>query len=42
MQNRRLAAEYRARGLQPMDLVLGEQTLDEMCLVIPQLLVRHP
>lgn len=42
MQNRRLAAEYRARNLQPMDLTLGEQTLDEMCLVIPQLLVRHP
>lgn len=42
MKNRRLAAEYAARKLQPMDLTLGEQTLDEMCLVIPQLLVRHP
>jgi hypothetical protein len=42
MKNRRLAAEYAARKLQPMDLFLGEQTLDEMCLVIPQLLVRHP
>lgn len=42
MKNRRLAAEYAARKLQPMDLFLGEETLDEMCLVIPQLLVRHP
>ncbi|MDB4934632.1 MAG: hypothetical protein JWP87_1604 [Labilithrix sp.] len=41
MFNRRLAAEYKARGLVPMDLKLGEQTLDEMCLVIPQLLRRH-
>jgi hypothetical protein len=42
MMNRRLAAEYKARGLQPIDLKLGEQTLDEMCLFIPQLLVRTP
>lgn len=42
MANRRLGAEYRARGLQPIDLGLGEETLDEMCLVIPQLLVEHP
>jgi copper type II ascorbate-dependent monooxygenase-like protein len=42
MANRRLSAEYRARGLQPVDLKLGEQTLDEMCLVIPQLLVKNP
>lgn len=41
MSNRRLAKELTARGLQPMDLHLGEQTLDEMCLVIPQLLVRN-
>jgi hypothetical protein len=38
MQNRRLGAEYRARGLVPMDIHLGEQTLDEMCLFIPQVL----
>lgn len=42
MANLRLGAEYRARGLQPIDLGLGEETLDEMCLVIPQLLVEHP
>jgi hypothetical protein len=42
MQNRRLGAEYRARGLLPMDLHLGEQTTDEMCLAIPQLLVKNP
>lgn len=42
MQNRRLGAEYEARGLTPMDLHLGEQTTDEMCLAIPQLLVRNP
>jgi hypothetical protein len=42
MMNRRLGAEYQARGLTPMDLHLGEQTTDEMCLVIPQLLVRNP
>jgi hypothetical protein len=41
MHNRRLAAEYKARGLVPADIKLGEQTLDEMCLVIPQLLRRH-
>jgi hypothetical protein len=42
MMNRRLGPEYRARGLTPMDLHLGEQTLDEMCLVLPQLLVKNP
>lgn len=42
MDNRRLGPEYEARGLQPMDLKLGEQTTDEMCLVIPQLLVKNP
>jgi hypothetical protein len=40
MQNRRLGAEYKARGLVPMDIHLGEQTLDEMCLFIPQVLER--
>jgi hypothetical protein len=42
MQNRRLATEYQARGLSPQPLTLGEQTLDEMCLVIPQLLIKNP
>ncbi len=42
MGNRRLAAEYRARELQPMDIHLGEETLDEMCLAITQLLVKNP
>ncbi len=42
MSNRRLGPELKARSLKPMDLQLGEETLDEMCLVIPQLLVRHP
>jgi Copper type II ascorbate-dependent monooxygenase, C-terminal domain len=41
MQNRRLGAEYKARGLVPMDIYLGEQTLDEMCLFIPQVLERN-
>ncbi len=34
--------ELKNRGLTPMDVHLGEQTLDEMCLVIPQLLVKAP
>jgi hypothetical protein len=42
MNNRRLGAEYRARGLQPMDIHLGEETLDEMCLAVTQLLVKNP
>lgn len=42
LTNRRLAAELAGRGLTPMDIHLGEQTLDEMCLVIPQLLVKNP
>jgi len=42
MMNRRLGTEYKQRNLSPMDLHLGEETLDEMCLVIPQLLVKHP
>lgn len=40
--NRRLATELKARNLTPTDIHLGEQTLDEMCLVIPQLLVKNP
>jgi hypothetical protein len=40
MANRRLGAEYRARLLQPMDLTLGEETVDEMCLLIQQILVK--
>ena len=42
MNNRRLGPEYKARGLVPKDIHLGEQTLDEMCLFIPQVLKRHP
>ena len=33
MFNRRLAPELGARGLQPMDLTLGDGSMDEMCLV---------
>ena len=40
LANRRLGPELKSRGLTPMDIRLGEQTLDEMCLVIPQLLVK--
>lgn len=42
MENRRLGPEYKARNLQPVDLRLGEQTTDEMCVVIPQLLIKNP
>jgi len=40
MTNRRLGPELKARGLTPMDIRLGEETLDEMCLALPQLLVK--
>ncbi len=33
MFNRRLASELSARGLRPMDIKLGDATLDEMCMV---------
>ncbi|HSO36773.1 MAG TPA: hypothetical protein VLT33_29810 [Labilithrix sp.] len=42
MANRRLGPELKSRWLSPIDIRLGEQTLDEMCLVIPQLLVKVP
>ena len=42
LTNRRLGPELVRRGLTPTDIHLGEQTLDEMCLVIPQLLVKAP
>jgi hypothetical protein len=43
MQNPRLRDELLARGRQfTQDIHLGESTLDEMCLVIPQLVVRYP
>ena len=42
LTNRRLATELKNRSLTPADIHLGEQTLDEMCLVIPQLLVKVP
>jgi hypothetical protein len=40
--NRRLAAELAARRMQPQDLGLGDGTLDEMCLFVPQLLFENP
>jgi hypothetical protein len=40
MANRRLGPEYKARGLSPMDVHLGEGTLEEMCLLVLQLLVK--
>ncbi len=42
MSNRRLGPELKARGQTVTTIHLGEQTLDEMCLVIPQLLVKNP
>lgn len=43
MQNKRLAAELMARRrTSTADIYLGEQTIDEMCLVIPQILVKNP
>ncbi len=43
MDNHRLRAELVARRhTATSDIYLGEQTLDEMCLVIPQLLVKNP
>lgn len=39
MFNRRLAAEYRERGLAPKEVVLGPDKLDEMCMFIPRVLV---
>jgi hypothetical protein len=40
--NDRLETELVARHREIADIYLGEQTLDEMCLFIPQLLVRTP
>jgi hypothetical protein len=40
--NTALAKERAARGLPMTDLLLGEETLDEMCLAIPQILIPHP
>jgi len=42
MANRRLGPELKARQMTPIDTHLGEQTLDEMCIVIPQFLVKSP
>jgi hypothetical protein len=41
MMNRRLGQELWERGLQPRDLFLGDETLDEMCMV-ELLYVRLP
>lgn len=40
MSNPRLAEEYRARGLVPMDLSFGNETLDEMCFANLYILSR--
>jgi hypothetical protein len=42
MSNARLATELRTRRRDVQDITLGEQTTDEMCLAIPQLVVRTP
>ena len=42
MDNRRLSAELIARKRPIQDVTLGEQTLDEMCLVVAQVLVKRP
>jgi hypothetical protein len=42
MMNKRLGPEYAARGLTPVDLHLGEQSIDEMCLAVVQVLVQNP
>lgn len=41
-QNAQLASELTARGVPLQDVSLGEQTLNEMCLAIPQILIPHP
>ena len=41
-QNAPLASELSARGMTVQDVFLGEQTLNEMCLAIPQVLIPHP
>jgi len=42
MDNTILGSELAARGMPIHDIVLGEQTLDEMCLAIPQVIIPHP
>jgi len=42
MMNRRLAQELRERGLRPMDIFGGPDTLSEMCLADLLLLVKTP
>jgi len=42
LQNPSLASELTARGMALQDVYLGEQTLNEMCLAIPQVLIPHP
>ncbi len=42
MKNKRLGPEYVARGLTPIDLHLGDQPIDEMCLAVAQILVPNP
>jgi hypothetical protein len=42
MQNPHLATELLARRMPVHDIELGDGTFDEMCLFIPQLLVRNP
>ena len=40
MLNRRLAEEYRNRGLPLRDIVLGKEVLNEMCMFLPRVLVE--
>jgi hypothetical protein len=42
MSNVRLATELRARRRDIQDISLGEQTINEMCLGIPQFIVKTP
>jgi hypothetical protein len=41
MNSRRLGPEYRKRGLPPMDISLGQGTLDEMCLFLPRIVLPY-
>jgi hypothetical protein len=40
--NQQLFSAWAEAGVTPKDIYLGEQTFDEMCLVLPQLLVKNP
>jgi hypothetical protein len=40
--NQQLFNAWAAARATPNDIYLGEQTFDEMCLVLPQLLINNP